>query len=64
MMVEKHKLFADLTSVEVFVLGANAAGKRVTQWESLKQFWTSYFKRAGAILSGYSILCEPPQLER
>lgn len=63
-LVEKHKLLTDLCGVEVFVLGADAAGKRVAQWESLKQFWTAYFKRAGATLSGYSILCERPKLER
>jgi hypothetical protein len=63
-MVERHKLLTDLSGIEVFVLGADAVGKRVTQWESLRQFWMAYFKRARATLSGYSLLCEPPQLER
>jgi hypothetical protein len=61
--VETHKLLTNLSGVEVFVLGADAAGTNVSQWESLKQFWTTYFKKAGATLSGYSILCETPQLE-
>lgn len=63
-LVEKHKLLTDLGGVEVFVLGADAAGKSVTQWEFLRQFWMAYFKRARATLSGYSILCESPKLER
>jgi hypothetical protein len=63
-VVKKNKLLADLSGVDVFVLGADSAGKRVDQWESLKKFWTAYFKRAGAILAGYSILCEIPPLER
>jgi hypothetical protein len=62
--VEKHQLLADLRGVEVFVLGADAAGKRLAQWKSLKQFWMGYFKEAGAALSGYTILCEPPRLEQ
>jgi hypothetical protein len=61
--VETHKLLTNLSGVEVFVLGADAAGANVSQWESLKQFWTTYFKKAGATLSGYSILCEVPRLE-
>lgn len=62
-VVGRRGLLADLSGVVVYVLGADAAGKRVTQWESLKQFWTAYFKKAGATLSGYSILCEPLKLE-
>lgn len=62
-LTEKHGLLADLGGVEVFVLGAGAAGRRVTQWESLRHFWAAYFTRAGAMLSAYSILCESPRLE-
>jgi hypothetical protein len=61
--VQRHGLLADLSGVAVYVLGADAAGKRVGQWESLKQFWAAYFKKAGANLLSYSILCEPPKLE-
>jgi MFS family permease len=61
--VENVRLLTNLSGVEVFVLGADAAGANVSQWESLKQFWTTYFKKAGATLSGYSILCEVPRLE-
>lgn len=60
--VERSQLLADLSDVAVHVLGVDAAGKRVAQWESLKQFWAAYFKKAGATLSSYSILREPPQL--
>ena len=62
--VESHKLMANLSGVEVFVLGADAARESVAQWESLKRFWTSYFEKAGAVLYSYSVLCEPPRLER
>jgi hypothetical protein len=62
-MVERNKLISDLRGAGVFVLGADAAGKSVARWESLKHFWIAYFKRAGATLSGYSILCGAPRLE-
>ena len=61
-IAERRKLLANLMGDAVYVLGADAAGKRVAQWEALKQFWTAYFKMAGANLMGYSILGEPPQL--
>jgi hypothetical protein len=62
--VERHKLLAHLSGVEVFVVGADAAHESVAQWESLKQFWATYFEKTGATLYSYSILCEPPRLER
>ena len=62
-LVERQKLLADLLGVSVFVQGVDAAGKRVVQWEGLKQFWIAYFSKAGADLLSYSILCDPPQLE-
>ena len=61
--IERYHLLADLRGVEVFVIGADAAGKSITQWKSLKRFWTAYFKRMGASLSEYSILREHPQLD-
>jgi hypothetical protein len=60
--VEQCKRRADLSGVAVYALGVDAARKSVAQWEGLKEFWTAYFKRAGANLSSYSILCEPPKL--
>jgi len=60
--VERRKLLANLTGVSVYVLGADAAGRRPAQWEALKQFWAAYFEKAGANLLCYSTLDEPPQL--
>ena len=60
--VERRKLLANLTGVSVYVLGADAGGRRPAQWEALKQFWTAYFGKAGANLMCYSVLGEPPQL--
>jgi hypothetical protein len=61
--VENDRLLTNLSGVEVFVLGADAAASDIVQWESLKQFWVNYFEKAGATLSRYSILCEAPRLE-
>jgi hypothetical protein len=56
-------LLASLSGVTVYVLGADAAGNQISEWESLKQFWTVYFQNAGATLLGYSILFYPPSLK-
>jgi hypothetical protein len=61
--VNRGHLFADLRGVNVFVLGADASGRDIAQWDSLKQFWVAYFAKAGATLSGYSVLCGAPKLD-
>jgi hypothetical protein len=58
----QHGLVADLGAVAVYAAGTATPGRRVEEWENLRQFWTEYFRRAGANLDGYSILCEPPRL--
>ena len=58
--VEKRRLFADLQNVEVYALGVDSAGKSVADWTSLRDFWTAYFRRVGAVLKAYSVLREPP----
>jgi hypothetical protein len=52
----------DLHGVEVHVLGADNAGKPMSYWTALRDFWTAYFKRTGADLKSYSVLREPPDL--
>jgi hypothetical protein len=49
---------ADLTAAQVFVRGVDGAGKTITYWKSLRQFWIGYFKRAKAVLRSYSVLRE------
>ncbi len=61
--VQARSLIAYLNGVTVYVLGANAEEKQsIAQWNALKQFWTTYFMRAGAILAEYSIGSESPKL--
>jgi cell division protein FtsB len=47
---------ADLRNVAVYARGVDGAGKPIEYWESLRRFWTEYFRNAGAILQGYSVL--------
>lgn len=53
---------AELRGVSIYVVGADNAGKSITYWQTLKEFWTEYFRRAGANLRGYSVLRELPVL--
>ncbi len=52
----------DLKGVEVYVLGADNAGKPTAYWTSLRDSWAEYFKRTGADLKSYSVLHDPPEL--
>ena len=52
----------DLHGIEVHVLGADNAGKDMRYWQILRDFWTVYFKRTGAVLKTYSVLRDPPDL--
>ncbi len=46
----------DLHNVQIQVLGADGAGKSMIYWQSLQDFWKSYLRNAGAILTSYSAL--------
>jgi hypothetical protein len=61
--VEKQRLIPNLKGVEVYVLGADAAGKSIGYWQHLRDFWTAYFQKAGASLLCYSVLRELPSLQ-
>ena len=52
----------DLHGIEIHVLGADNAGKSMSYWTALRDFWTFYFKRTGAVLKSYSVLRDPPDL--
>lgn len=62
--VANNKLFADLQGVDVYAEGVDAAGETVGYWQSLRDFWMSYFTRAGATVKGYSALRDDPEFER
>jgi hypothetical protein len=47
-----------LRNVQVYVAGADGAGKSMAYWQSLRNFWIGYFHRSGAILEGFTVLRE------
>jgi hypothetical protein len=53
---------AHLKNVNVFVMGADGAGRTAAYWESLRKFWESYLRGTEADLRGYSVLRELPIL--
>ena len=55
---------ADLKGVDVYVLGIDAATKAPAYWDSLRRFWTEYFKKSGADLRAYSMMREVPDFGR
>jgi len=59
---EKQRLLPDLHGVEVYALGVDGPGKDMKYWQTLRDFWTAYFKRTGAVLKTYSPLRDPPDL--
>jgi hypothetical protein len=56
MSIEKRRLVAQLQGVNVYVLGVDGAGKSLLYWNGLRDFWESYFRKAGANLKSYSAL--------
>jgi hypothetical protein len=59
----RAELVADLKGVEVYALGVDAAGIDAAQWDRVREFWDSYFKRVRATLKNYSLFREGPPLE-
>jgi hypothetical protein len=51
-------ILPDLRRSEVYVIGADGAGKPMAYWQSLQAFWSGYFDRTGAALREYSALRE------
>ena len=47
-VTDHARLIAKLNGVDVYVVGVDAATKSLAYWQSLRDFWTEYFKRAGA----------------
>jgi hypothetical protein len=49
---------ARLGRVRVYILGVDGAGKSLSYWRSLQQFWTDYIRVSGASLESYMALRE------
>ena len=50
----------DMNNVEVYILGANMLQYRSQEWTRLRDFWLTYFARAGASVKIYSSRAELP----
>ncbi len=49
-----QKLIVPLPGYQVHVVGASTSGLSPQQWNTVKQFWTEYFREAGANLVTYA----------
>lgn len=58
----RNGLVADLNGARVYVYAMQSQHKTFNEWKQIKNFWTSYFKQAGATLQVYSVLPESPNL--
>lgn len=56
-MARSNGLIVPLHGYKVHVIGASPAGLSPQAWNSLKAFWTIYFREAGADLVTYSAEC-------
>jgi hypothetical protein len=46
----------NLDAVHVQVLGVDGAGKSLSYWQSLREFWIRYVRASGATLESYTVL--------
>jgi hypothetical protein len=44
------------------LISVDEAGNETAYWQSLRDFWTAYFQKSGAILKAYSVLRDLPKL--
>lgn len=51
---ERKGLIAELSTVQVWVIGVSTIDKSFSFWNSLRLFWTKYFEKAGAHLMAFS----------
>jgi hypothetical protein len=52
---------ANLGGVHVHALGVDGAGKSLSYWQSLRDFWTEYFRASSTSLESYTVLRDPTQ---
>lgn len=50
----------DLSGIEIYALGVDAANSSTVGWQRLRQFWSAYFQNTGANLRAYIVLRDPP----
>jgi hypothetical protein len=60
-LAECCKPLPDLHGIQIYVLGADGAGKSIAYFHGLQGFWREFFSQAGAVLREYSALGEVPQ---
>jgi hypothetical protein len=60
--VDRQRLFADLSGVEVFIYGVHAVGKDIAYWQSLRDFWVAYFERCHATVRAFSMMRDSPNI--
>lgn len=60
-MKDKEGELPNLTNVHVNVAGVDGAGKSISYWQRLHQFWSEYFRTAGARLEIFAVLAEPSE---
>jgi hypothetical protein len=51
-----HIVVADLRGVQVYAAGVDGAGRQIAYWQSLREFWTEYFRAGGASVESYTVL--------
>lgn len=60
--VDEGRFLANFKGVEVYVIGVDAVGQEVAEWDRVREFWTEYFRKTGGVLRTYSILRPLPEL--
>lgn len=55
-LAQRFGKLPDLKGLQVYLLGVDAAGKSLGNWQSLEGFWRDYFRHAGATVRIYSPL--------
>jgi hypothetical protein len=53
---QAHIIPAHLQRVRVYAMGVDGAGKDLTYWERLRQFWSEYLHTCGSTLESYTVL--------
>lgn len=52
----RSQIRAELNGVQLYAFGVTGAGKSLVYWQSLREFWSEYFRMAGAYIQVYSDL--------
>jgi hypothetical protein len=63
MKTETKGLIAKLPNVEVHVMGVDNAGKPISYWNQLRDYWLGYLTKAGAHVESYSVMHDFQNIE-